>query len=68
MYSSEVTLDTIVWTDNRSAVVMARCVNGKRRNWKVVTTESTMEVGVEEKAKSIVEGLGFNTTFISYRL
>jgi len=66
--SLEMTLDTIVWTDNRTAILVVRCINGQRRNWKLAQVTPYLDPEVKNKAKEVIESLGFNTNLISYRV
>lgn len=53
------TVDTLVYTDNESVILIVRCVMGKENDWKLLSTKPEVEPELKAKVLEVVKSLGF---------
>jgi lipocalin len=55
-------MNTLVWTDNKTAALFTRCVLGYQNDWFVLSMTPTLEKEVMKQVLKEVISLGFNAS------
>jgi hypothetical protein len=56
----ETSLDTIIYTDNKSTLLIVRCLNEKVKDFKVLTSEPTVTPETQTIILEKIKEAGFN--------